>query len=360
MHLDFLGAIRTGVPKMFVDEAYIEVEAGKGGAGCLSFRREKHVPKGGPDGGDGGKGGDVYLTTDPHLNTLADFDFNRTHRAQNGQSGAGRNCTGRDGEDLEIMIPVGTSIYDADTQELIREVLLPNCKTIVARGGRPGAGNARFKSSISRAPRRTTPGTAGEVRKLHLELQLLADVGLVGLPNSGKSSFIRKVTNARPKTASYPFTTLKPSLGVVSLDVGKSYVVADIPGLIEGAAQGAGLGIQFLKHLRHTNLLFHMVDIAVQDDMEKVANDIRLIEHELEEFDHKLLEKPRWLILNKIDLLEADELAARTAELNDRIEWSEKQFHISALTGEGCTAAAFAALNWYEANNSNSGELANE
>ncbi len=333
---------------MFVDEAYIEVEAGKGGRGCLSFRREKFVPRGGPDGGDGGRGGHVYLSADPHLNTLVDFYYARSHRAENGRPGEGRNCTGRDGADLEVRIPVGTLIYDADTRELICDVTTADCRTMVARGGVAGVGNARFKSSTNRSPRRTTPGTAGEARNLRLELQLLADVGLVGLPNCGKSTFIRSVTKARPKTAPYPFTTLKPHLGVVSFDQGRSYVIADIPGLIEGASEGSGLGIQFLKHLRHTRLLFHIVDIAEHDDIRTVADSVRTIEREMAQFDSKLTETPRWLVMNKTDLLPDEQAAARCDELRERLDWKGRQFMISAITGKGCKRLAGEAMQWYE------------
>ena len=333
---------------MFVDEAFIEVEAGKGGRGCLSFRREKNVPRGGPDGGDGGKGGDVYLTTDPHLNTLVDFYYSKIHRAENGHPGAGRNCTGRDGADLEVKIPVGTMIYDADTHELIRDVCAPNSRTIVAKGGNPGIGNARFKSSTNRAPRQTTPGTAGEIRNLRLELQLLADVGLVGLPNSGKSTFIRSVTKARPKTADYPFTTLTPNLGVVSFDQGRSYVIADIPGLIEGASDGAGLGIRFLKHLSHTSLLFHLVDVSEHDDIQSIVDALRVIEHEMAQFDSQLIAKPRWLVLNKVDLLDREQAEKWCAELLKLSNWEGRWFGISALTGEGCKTLAHEAMRWQE------------
>ena len=333
---------------MFVDEAYIRVEAGKGGNGCLSFRREKNVPKGGPDGGDGGKGGSVFLVADAHLNTLVDFRYARLHRAKNGQPGAGRNRTGHDGDDLRIPIPVGTMIFDADTRELIDEVLTPNQCVIVARGGASGAGNTRFKSSTNRAPRKTTPGLGGEIRNLRLELRLLADVGLVGLPNAGKSSFIRKVTKARPKTASYPFTTLTPALGVVSLDLGRSYVIADIPGLIEGAAEGAGLGIQFLKHVQHTRLLFHVVDLAQDESPDALANSISTIENELRSFDAQLLARPRWLVFNKTDLLAADLVEQRVTDLLRHISWPGRHFSISALTGDGCRQLAGAAMSWFE------------
>ena len=338
---------------MFVDEAYIRVEAGKGGDGCLSFRREKNVPRGGPDGGDGGTGGSVYLVSDAHLNTLVDFRYARLHRAANGQPGAGRNCTGRDGDDLRIPIPVGTMIFDADTRELIEEVLISDQCVIVARGGASGAGNTRFKSSTNRAPRKTTPGHSGESRNLRLELRLLADVGLVGLPNAGKSSFIRTVTKARPKTASYPFTTLTPALGVVSLDLGRSYVIADIPGLVEGAADGAGLGIQFLKHVQHTRLLFHLVDLAQDESIDALANSISTIENELRSFDEQLIARPRWLVFNKTDLLAPDLVERRVEQLVQHISWSGRYFAISALTGNNCRQLAGAAMTWFEENNNN-------
>lgn len=335
---------------MFVDEAQIKVEAGKGGAGCLSFRREKHTPRGGPDGGDGGKGGSVYIVPDPHLNTLVDFQHRRTYRAQNGRPGSGRDATGRDGEDLNVFVPLGTVIHDAQTRELIDEIIQANQRVLVAQGGNNGVGNARFKSSTNRSPRKTTPGTAGEVRTLHLELRLLADIGLVGLPNAGKSSFIRKVTNARPKIADYPFTTLKPSLGVVSLDYGRSFTIADIPGLIEGASKGTGLGIQFLKHLRHTRLLYHIVDISTSTSADEIAGSINTIEHELRQFDEELASRERWLVMNKIDLVTDEMLEYRTDDILSRVGWDGEWFVISAMTGSGCKRLVGRGMTWLEEN----------
>ncbi|MDE0308418.1 MAG: GTPase ObgE [Acidiferrobacterales bacterium] len=335
---------------MFVDEAQIRVEAGNGGSGCLSFRREKHTPRGGPDGGNGGVGGSVYLLADPHLNTLVDFQFVRQFRAHNGRPGAGRDCTGKDGDDLIIPVPVGTVVSDAETTELIGELLESAQSMIVAHGGAHGLGNACFKSSTNRTPRHTTVGKRGESRLLRLELRLLADVGLVGLPNAGKSSFIRKVTNATPKTAPYPFTTLKPALGVVSMDRGRSYTIADVPGLIEGASAGSGLGIQFLKHLSHTRLLFHFVDIAQSDDVDSLMHDIQTIETELGEFDAQLLERPRWLVFNKIDLLADDEAESRIRCVLDRIDFGGQAMAVSALTGTGCRKLAGKAMTWLERN----------
>ena len=335
---------------MFVDEAQIIVEAGHGGAGCLSFRREKHAPRGGPDGGNGGVGGSVYLVSNPHLNTLVDFQFQSIYKAENGRPGEGRDANGHSGQDLKIDVPVGTTVFDAETREFIDELKHPDRSVLVAAGGAAGSGNARFKSSVNRAPRKTTPGRAGEKRVLRLELRLLADVGLVGLPNAGKSSLIRKVTNARPKTASYPFTTLKPSLGVVSLDLGRSYTIADIPGLIAGASSGTGLGIRFLKHLRHTRLLFHMVDIASSQEPEQLAESISTIQNELGQFDEELLSRPRWLVLNKIDMLSEDELASRQARILECSGWSGECFAVSAITGAGCKRLVGSAMTWLEQN----------
>ncbi len=335
---------------MFVDEAKISVEAGKGGAGCLSFRREKHTPRGGPDGGDGGTGGSVYIVADSHLNTLADFQHRRTYHALNGRPGSGRNATGRDGDDLAVPVPLGTMIYDADTRELIDEITRPDQRVLVAAGGSNGVGNARFKSSTNRSPRKTIPGGAGEARALRLELRLLADVGLVGLPNAGKSSLIRKVTNAHPKVADYPFTTLKPSLGVVALDYGRSYTIADIPGLIEGASAGSGLGIQFLKHLTHTRLLFHIVDISAAHDPASLVESITTIENELEQFDQELASRERWLVLNKIDLVPTAEQQERAREILSLSGWTGKWFVVSAMTGTGCKKLIGNGMTWLEEN----------
>ena len=298
----------------FVDEAIIKVKAGDGGNGIVSFRREKYIPKGGPDGGDGGDGGSVYLEADRGLNTLVDFRTSRYFEAERGENGRGRNQTGRSGEDLVIPVPVGTEVYDEETGELIGDLTEPGQRLKVAQGGFHGLGNTRFKSSVNRAPRQCTQGTPGEGRTLRLELKLLAVVGLLGLPNAGKSTFISAVSSARPKVADYPFTTLHPNLGVVRVDPTRSFVVADIPGVIEGAAEGAGLGIQFLKHLSRTRLLLHLVDIAPADGSDPVEA-VRTIEHELARFSPELADRPRWLVCNKIDLLPEAEREARCREV---------------------------------------------
>lgn len=318
----------------FVDEVTITVEAGNGGAGCLSFRREKFIPKGGPDGGDGGDGGSVYLQADSHLNTLIDFRFQRFHKAKNGESGQGSLRRGKSGEDLVVPVPVGTIAFDAETEECIGDLTEAGQQLCVAKGGFHGLGNHRYKSSTNRAPRQTTPGSKGERRILRLELKLLADVGLLGLPNAGKSTLINAVSNAKPKIADYPFTTLYPKLGVVRMDDCQSFVIADIPGLIEGASEGAGLGIRFLKHLSRTNLLLHLVDIAPIDGMDPVAA-IETIVGELAQFDPTLAAKPRWLVFNKVDLLEENTAEALVSEVLKRLEWSAPVYRISAATGVG-------------------------
>jgi GTP-binding protein len=319
----------------FVDEAYIRAEAGDGGSGCVSFRREKYIPKGGPDGGDGGNGGSVYLIADTNLNTLVDFRHRRRHRAEPGQGGMGRNMTGRSGKDLLVRVPVGTRVLDEETGEPIGELLREGERLLVAQGGFHGIGNARFKSSTNRAPRQSKPGMPGERRQLHLELVLLADVGLLGFPNAGKSSLIRKVSSARPKVADYPFTTLHPNLGVVSLGHRRSFVIADIPGVIEGAAEGAGLGIRFLKHLARTRLLLHLVDLAPLDESDDPVQQVRKIELELHAFSRDLAGKERWLVLNKRDLLDPDEFERRRVQILRRLDWTGPVFGISAVTGEG-------------------------
>lgn len=319
----------------FVDEATIRVRAGNGGHGCLSFRREKFIERGGPDGGDGGTGGDLYLVADDSINTLVDFRIARTYRAESGQGGAGRNMTGKSGDDLEIKVPRGTVVHDIDTGELIGDLTEAGQRLKVAEGGRGGQGNTRFKSSVNRAPRKITHGTPGEARHLQLELKLLADVGLVGLPNAGKSTLIRAMSAAKPKVADYPFTTLHPNLGVVSVGPFQSFVMADVPGLIEGAAEGAGLGIQFLKHLQRTRLLLHLVDIAPLSADEDPAAAFRSIEGELKKFSADLTDKPRWLVINKIDLLAADDLAVVKDMLLDELGWTGPAFMVSAETGAG-------------------------
>lgn len=319
----------------FVDEAEISVEAGKGGNGCLSFRREKYIEKGGPDGGDGGDGGSVFLMADEALNTLVDFRFQPRYRAESGKSGQGRNCTGRSGEDLIVKVPLGTTVIDVDTEELIADLNNPGEPVMVARGGFHGLGNTRFKSSTNRAPRKTTDGSPGEVRRLQLQLRLVADVGLLGLPNAGKSTLIRSVSAARPKVADYPFTTLVPNLGVVSVDSERSFVMADIPGLIEGAAEGAGLGIRFLKHLSRTRLLLHLVDVLPVDGSDPVEN-ARSITRELERFSETLSHKERWLVLNKIDLLDDQQQQELIARMQEELPDSGEVHTISALSGQGC------------------------
>jgi GTPase len=319
----------------FVDEAIVKVQAGNGGRGSVSFRREKFVPLGGPDGGDGGSGGSVYLRSDPGINTLADFRITRTYRAQHGQPGGGRDCTGRGGEDLHVAVPLGTVVTDADTEEVIGDLTMPGQGLLVAQGGRGGWGNARFKTSTNRAPRQHGSGLPGERRTLQLELKLIADVGLLGLPNAGKSTLIRAVSAARPKVADYPFTTLHPNLGVVSVGEHRSFVMADIPGLIEGAAEGAGLGIRFLKHLQRTRLLLHLVDIAPPDPDADPVKDARAIAAELKKFSAALAKTSRWLVLNKLDLLEPEEGEHRCREIVRRLRWKGLVFRISGVTGQG-------------------------
>ena len=325
----------------FVDEATIRVQAGNGGHGCLSFRREKFVAKGGPDGGDGGHGGHVYLLSDASINTLVDFRVARRFRAEGGQSGAGRNKTGRSGADLEVKIPCGTVVSDVDTGEVIGDMTEPGQRLKVAEAGRAGLGNTRFKSSTNRAPRKITQGTPGEARHLSLELKLLADVGLVGMPNAGKSTLIRSMSAARPKVADYPFTTLIPNLGVVSVGPLRSFVMADVPGLIEGAADGAGLGIQFLKHLQRTRLLLHLVDIAPIDVDSDPAENFTAIQSELKKFSDDLSGKPRWLVLNKVDLLPEEDLVEAKSKLLDAINWQGPVFEISALGSVGIEALGY-------------------
>ena len=329
----------------FVDEATIEVLAGKGGDGCLSFRREKFVPRGGPDGGDGGRGGDVVLVADGGINSLAQFRYKRKFSAVDGKGGAGRNRTGAGGEDCRIRVPAGTLVYDADTKERITDINRSDTTFVVAQGGRGGVGNIRFKSSTNRAPRRTVPGTPGDARTLRLELQVLADVGLLGLPNAGKSTFLRAVSQARPKVADYPFTTLHPQLGVVDIDVDSSFVIADIPGLIDGAAAGAGLGVRFLNHLRRTRLLLHMVDVGPEISNDPVA-DIKTVENELAAFDPDLASRPRWLVLNKVDLMSDEEADQILQTLVESLSWTSPSFVVSGLTGKGCRELVFGGQGW--------------
>lgn len=319
----------------FVDEATIKVSAGHGGRGAVGFRREKFIPFGGPDGGDGGKGGDVYLLGVEGINTLADFRFNRSYRAPNGQPGSGNDCTGAGGEDLIVPVPIGTVVTDVDTEEVLGDVTAAGQKLLVAKGGKGGWGNARFKTSTNRAPRKAMPGLEGEKRELRLELKVMADVGLLGLPNAGKSTLIRAVSAAKSKVADYPFTTLHPNLGVVRVGELRSFVMADIPGLIEGAAEGAGLGIQFLKHLQRTRVLLHLVDIAPPDPEADPVQDVRSIAAELKKFSANLAKKERWLVLNKLDLLPPDEAEKRCKDIVRRLRWKGPVFRISGLSKQG-------------------------
>jgi GTP-binding protein len=332
----------------FVDEARISVHAGKGGDGAVSFRREKYVPRGGPDGGDGGRGGSIYAVADRNVNTLIDYRYARIHRARDGEKGHGKQCNGRGAEDIHLKVPVGTVISDRDTGEVIADFAAHGDEAVLAHGGRGGLGNVNFKSSVNRAPRRATPGKAGESRELALELRVLADVGLLGLPNAGKSTLIRAISSARPKVADYPFTTLHPSLGVVRVDMNRSFVVADIPGLIAGAAEGAGLGHQFLRHLTRTRLLLHVVDLAPFEPDADPVRDARSIVTELRKYDERLYRKPRWLVLNKADLLPPAERERAASEFVRRLRWKGPRFVVSALTGEGCRELCYAVMNELE------------
>ena len=326
----------------FIDEATIQIHAGKGGDGVAHFRREKFVPKGGPDGGDGGHGGSIYAIADQNINTLIDYRYARIHRASGGENGSGSDCYGKGAEDITLRVPVGTVVADTESGEMIADLTAHGEKALLARGGKGGLGNLHFKTSTNRAPRQCTPGEPGESRMLRLELKLLADVGLLGMPNAGKSTFIRAVSAARPKVGDYPFTTLNPSLGVVRVAEDKSYVVADIPGLIEGAAEGAGLGHQFLRHLARTRLLLHLIDIAPMDENTDPAKDARAIVNELKKYDAALHEKPRWVVLNKTDMLQEDERDKAIKRFLKDFRWKGKWFAISALTGAGCRELSFA------------------
>ena len=336
----------------FSDEAMIRVRAGDGGDGCVSFRREKYVPRGGPDGGDGGDGGDVTLVMAPGINTLADFRARKEFRAGHGKGGAGRERSGAAGADLEIPVPAGTRVTEADTREVLGELSTAQPELLVARGGRGGRGNVRFKSSVNRAPRQYTPGTRGEARRLALELTLLADVGLLGLPNAGKSTLLRAVSEARPKVADYPFTTLHPQLGVVAVGPMQSFVMADIPGLLPGAAAGVGLGSRFLRHLRRTRLLLHLVDLSDPEggaaNVETLAESVAEIGNELQAFDAALARLERWLVLNKADLVSVEEAAELGERLSRRLDWQAPAFTISALTGRGTAALATAVMQRLE------------
>jgi GTPase len=328
----------------FVDEATIRVQAGNGGRGMVSFRREKFIPFGGPDGGDGGHGGSIYFVATQGLNTLADFRYQRAFKAANGEPGGSADCSGRGGEDLEVQVPVGTVIYDTETDETLGDLAHDGERVLVARGGKGGLGNQHFKSSTNRTPRKATPGFPGERRELRLELKLLADVGLLGLPNAGKSTLIAAVSAARPRIADYPFTTLHPNLGVVYVGEHKSFVMADIPGVIEGAAEGAGLGIRFLKHLQRTRLLLHLVDIAPPDPDADPVKGARVIVAELKRFSPELAARERWLVLNKTDLMTPDEADKRCREIVRRLRWKGPVFRISGATRDGTQALCQAVM----------------
>ena len=332
----------------FVDAAIIKAEAGNGGNGCLSFRREKFIPRGGPDGGDGGDGGCIFLEADSDLNTLVDFRFQRAYKADNGQSGMGSNCSGKAGADLIIKVPVGTLVYDLDTGERLGDIHRAGMQLLVAQGGFHGLGNTRYKSSVNRSPRQTSQGSAGDSRHLRLELRVLADVGLLGLPNAGKSTLIRAVSSAKPKVADYPFTTLHPALGVVRVEAYKSFVMADIPGLIEGASTGAGLGHRFLKHLARTCILLHVIDIAPLDQRCPIAQ-AKIIIDELAAYDPALLHKPRWLILNKIDCVpDPEERQALIDQIIKGLDWTGHVFAISAIAREGTQALCYALMKFID------------
>jgi len=333
----------------FVDEATIEVIAGDGGDGSASFRREKYVPRGGPDGGDGGHGGSIYAIADRNINTLIDYRYARIHRARAGENGHGADKYGRGADDIVLRVPVGTVITDAEAGTLIADLATHQQRALIAKGGKGGLGNIHFKSSTNRAPRQTTPGEKGEQRMLRLELKVLADVGLLGLPNAGKSTLIRAVSAARPKVADYPFTTLAPNLGVVRTDTNRSFVLADIPGLIEGAAEGAGLGHQFLRHLQRTRLLLHVVDIAPFDPEADPVRDARAIVHELKRYDEALHAKPRWLVLNKLDLVPEEERERRVKHFVRAYRWKGPVFAIAAVNGDGCREMIFRIQDWLDA-----------
>jgi GTP-binding protein len=320
----------------FIDEATIEVAAGDGGNGCVSFRREKFIPFGGPNGGDGGRGGHIWAVADRNLNTLIDFRYARRHEAKHGEHGRGSDQYGAASDDIVLRMPVGTIVADAETGERLFELLEPGEKVLIAKGGDGGFGNLHYKSSTNRAPRQSTKGWPGERRSLKLELRVLADVGLLGMPNAGKSTLITAISNARPKVADYPFTTLHPNLGVVRVGPSQSFVVADIPGLIEGAAEGAGLGHQFLRHLQRTRVLLHMVDLAPFDEAVDPVAQAKAIVKELKKYDPALADKPRWLVLNKLDMVPTEERVARVKDFVKRMRWKGPVFEISALTREGC------------------------
>jgi GTP-binding protein len=333
----------------FVDEAQVRVEAGDGGNGAIGFRREKFIPMGGPDGGDGGNGGSVYLMAVENINTLVDFRYQAVYRAQRGQNGMARNCTGRQGDDYYVNVPLGTRVCDSETGEILGDLTTEGETLLVAQGGFHGLGNTRFKSSINRAPQKASKGTPGEHRLLNLELTLIADVGLLGMPNAGTSSLIRSVSSATPKVADYPFTTLYPNLGVVRIDELRSFVIADIPGVIEGASEGAGLGLQFLKHLDRTRLLLHIIDIEPYESSESPVSAARKIIAEVEKWNDNLANKPRWLILNKVDRVLDEELDAHCQEIIDALNWTAPVFKIAAINGQGTRELMFAIMEFLEA-----------
>jgi len=332
----------------FFDEARIEVHAGKGGDGAASFRREKFIPRGGPDGGDGGAGGSLIAVADRNINTLIDYRYARIHRAKDGERGRGSDCNGRGADDVELRFPVGTIIMDEGSGQQLADLKHDAERVVLAHGGSGGLGNLNFKSSTNRAPRQSTPGKPGESRTLLLELRVIADVGLLGMPNAGKSSFIRKVSAAKPKVADYPFTTLNPNLGVVRVGPSRSFVLADIPGLIEGAAEGAGLGHRFLRHLQRTHLLLHLIDLAPLDPGADPVRDARAIVAELRKYDEALYRKPRWLVLNKLDLIPEVERESTVREIVRRLRWRGPVYPISAITGEGCQALTYAIMDHIE------------
>lgn len=333
----------------FVDEATVKIIAGDGGNGLVSFRREKSMPDGGPDGGDGGDGGSVWLVGRDGLNTLADFRNIRTYQAPRGDNGASNDCTGRGAEDIEVAVPIGTQIFDAATDELMGDIVREGQRLLVARGGHHGQGNLRFKTSVNRAPRKATKGKPGERRTLKLELKLIADVGLLGMPNAGKSTLIRSVSSARPKVADYPFTTLHPNLGVVSVGPHRSFLMADVPGVIEGAAAGAGLGLRFLRHLQRTRLLLHVLDVFPDHGTSDPIEQARVIIHELEKFSPEMAARERWLVLNKLDLLPEEEREPRVAEIVAALGWTGPVFSIAAIKAEGTRALTFAIMEHLEA-----------
>jgi len=333
----------------FFDEARIEVIAGKGGDGSASFRREKFVPMGGPDGGDGGRGGSIWAVADANINTLIDYRYTRIFRAQSGENGRGRDQNGKGADDIVLRMPVGTIIRDSDSGDVIADLAKDGDRMLLAKGGNGGRGNLNFKSSVNRAPKQFTRGLPGEAKNLEMELRVIADVGLLGMPNAGKSTFIRAVSAARPKVADYPFTTLHPNLGVVRVDDSRSFVVADIPGLIEGAAEGAGLGHQFLRHLQRTHVLLHLVDMAPFDEDADPAAEVRALANELKKYDASLAKKPRWLVFNKADLLEPKEAQARAKALVKKLRWTKPWFVTSAIKGEGTRELTFAVMDFLDA-----------